>query len=70
MANKFYLYKYSEGEIVTMRKAHPCGSKDWVVTRAGAEIKLKCCGCGHDITLARPSLEKSTVAVRKEESGN
>ena len=66
MANKFFLYKYSEGEIVTMKKAHPCGSKDWLVLRAGAEIKLRCQGCGHEVTLARPSLERSTVSVRKE----
>lgn len=65
MANKFFLYKYEEGEIVTMKKAHPCGSKDWLVIRAGAEIKLRCQGCGHDVALPRPSVEKSTVAVRK-----
>lgn len=65
MANKFFLYKYEEGDIITMKKAHPCGSKDWLVIRAGAEIKLRCQGCGHDVALPRPSVEKSTVAVRK-----
>ena len=67
MANKFFLYKYEEGDTVTMKKAHPCGSKDWLVVRAGAEVKLRCSGCGHDIVLPRPSLEKSTVAVKKKD---
>ncbi len=67
MANKFFLYKYESGDIVTMKKAHPCGCKDWLVMRTGAEIKLRCQGCGHDVSIPRPSLEKSTVAVKKKE---
>ena len=64
MANKFFLYKYAEGDIITMKKAHPCGSKDWLVLRAGAEIKRRCTGCGHEVTMPRPTLEKATVAVK------
>ena len=70
MANKFFLYQYEAGEIITMKKAHPCGSKEWLVVRAGAEIKLRCQGCGHDISLPRPSVEKSTVSVRKPGEGS
>ena len=35
------------GDILTMKKPHPCGSKDWQVLRIGADFKLRCSGCGH-----------------------
>jgi hypothetical protein len=40
-------------EIIRMRKPHPCGSTDWRVVRLGADIGLKCTGCGRRILLAR-----------------
>ena len=40
-------------EVVEMRKAHPCGSKEWTVTRIGADIKMKCSGCGRVVMLDR-----------------
>ena len=64
MPGKFYRYKFSEGEIVTLKKKHPCGSLDWTVAGAGVDMKLKCCGCGRIMTLGREALEKATVAVR------
>ena len=66
MANKFLLYKYQLNDVVTMKKTHPCGSKDWLVTKVGAEIKLKCVKCGHDVEMKRPVLEKATVSVKSE----
>lgn len=65
MPGKFFRYRYSEGEIVTLKKKHPCGSSDWTVESIGAEIRLKCSGCGRVMTLGRENLEKATVAVRK-----
>ena len=41
------------GDIVTLRKPHPCGSSDWDVTRVGADIGLRCRGCGHVVLLPR-----------------
>ena len=67
MPGKFYRYKFTEGEIVTLKKKHPCGSADWTVSGTGFEIKLKCCGCGRIMTLGRENLEKATVAVRPDE---
>ena len=64
MPGKFYRYKYSEGEIVTLKKKHPCGSFDWTVAGAGFDMKLKCCGCGRIMTMGREALEKATVAVK------
>ena len=41
-----------------LRKAHPCGGYDWQVTRLGADIGLRCLGCGRRVLLERPTLEK------------
>ena len=41
------------GDVLRLRKPHPCGSTDWVVVRLGADIGLKCLGCGRRILLPR-----------------
>ncbi len=41
------------GDVVVLRKRHPCGSAEWEVTRAGADIGLKCLGCGRVILVPR-----------------
>ena len=50
---------YEVGDIVTLKKGHPCGSKDWEILRVGADFRLKCRGCGHQVMLARKIVEKS-----------
>ncbi|TFH34190.1 MAG: DUF951 domain-containing protein [Anaerolineales bacterium] len=40
-------------DLLRLRKPHPCGSTDWVVVRLGADIGLKCLGCGRRILLPR-----------------
>ena len=40
-------------DVVEMRKPHPCGSKEWTVTRIGADIKMRCLGCGRLVMLDR-----------------
>jgi hypothetical protein len=45
-------------QIVRLRKPHPCGSTDWLVVRLGADIGLKCLGCGRRILLTRRELAK------------
>ena len=41
------------GDVLRLKKPHPCGSSDWVVVRLGADIGLKCKGCGRRILLPR-----------------
>jgi hypothetical protein len=41
------------GERIQMRKQHPCGSDEWVVERVGADIGLRCAGCGRRVLLPR-----------------
>ena len=43
---------YEVGDIVTLKKVHPCGSRDWEILRVGADFRLKCTGCGHQIMVA------------------
>ncbi|MCL1885205.1 MAG: DUF951 domain-containing protein [Dehalococcoidia bacterium] len=45
-------------DIVRLKKAHPCGSFEWQVTRLGADIGLKCHGCGHYMLMVRSQLER------------
>jgi hypothetical protein len=53
------------GDILTMKKAHPCGSKEWEVLRIGADFRMKCMGCGHQIMIPRPKAEKGVKKVSR-----
>jgi hypothetical protein len=46
------------GDVVKMRKPHPCGSDLWTVTRVGADVKIRCQGCGRVVMLDRGVFEK------------
>jgi hypothetical protein len=56
-------------DVLRLRKAHPCGSFDWVVVRLGADIGLKCTGCGRRILLSRREVARrlKTTVRRGEE---
>ncbi len=57
-------------DLLRLRKPHPCGSYEWVVTRLGADIGLECKGCGHRVMLTRRELAKRVKAnlTRHEEN--
>ncbi|MCH5320882.1 MAG: DUF951 domain-containing protein [Eubacterium sp.] len=55
------------GDIVIMKKPHPCGSKEFEITRLGVDYKLKCCGCGHEVMIPRIKAEKN-IKRKKEEN--
>ena len=57
--------KIEVGDVLNMKKSHPCGSNRWEVLRVGADFRLKCLGCGHQIMLARTIVEKSLKNIRK-----
>jgi len=46
------------GDIIVMKKNHPCGSNEWEVLRVGADFRLKCLGCGHSMMVPRKMVEK------------
>lgn len=54
------------GDIVTMKKPHPCGSKDWKLLRVGADIRMECLGCGHLLMLPRNKAEKNIRKVKEQ----
>ena len=64
------------GDILTMKKTHPCGSDRWQVLRIGADFRLQCLGCGHQLMTPRFKAEKNIRSVSKvnnpstEKSGN
>ena len=51
------------GDILRLRKAHPCGGTDWEVVRLGADIGLQCRGCQRRVILERPVLRRRIKAV-------
>ena len=59
--------QYDVGDIVKLKKKHPCGSFEWEVLRVGADFRLKCLGCAHQVMMARTLVEKSTKEIRKSE---
>lgn len=52
------------GDILVMKKPHPCGSREWLVLRTGMDFRLKCQGCGHEVLGARAKLEKNIREIR------
>ena len=56
---------YEVGDIVKLKKPHPCGSSEWEILRVGADFRLKCQGCGHQIMIARRLVEKKYPGTEK-----
>lgn len=56
-------FPYSPGDIVKLRKKHPCGSFDWVIVRTGADYRIKCYKCGRQVVMARGELERLVKSV-------
>lgn len=63
MADKFFV-----GDIVELKKEHPCGSKQWEVLRTGADFRIKCQGCSHQLMIPRTKFEKSLKKILKSNS--
>jgi len=49
---------FAVGDVVKLKKAHPCGGFDWTVVRLGADIGVKCQTCGRRVLLPRRDLER------------
>ncbi len=58
------------GDILIMKKAHPCGSDQWLVLRTGADFRLRCCGCGHEVMTPRFKAEKNIRSVQRTEKSS
>ncbi|AJA50113.1 hypothetical protein CPAST_c40840 [Clostridium pasteurianum DSM 525 = ATCC 6013] len=58
------------GDIVKMKKQHPCGINAWKVIRIGADVKIKCTGCGRIVMLTRSKFEKDMKGIIESNSVN
>lgn len=50
--------EFQVGDVVEMKKKHPCGMNEWEILRVGMDFRLRCCGCSHMIMLPRVKFEK------------
>ena len=57
--------EFEIGDIIRMKKQHPCGSFEGEIMRTGADFRLKCLGCGHQLMLGRKKVEKNTREIIK-----
>ena len=55
------------GDVVTMKKPHPCGSVKWSILRIGIDFRMRCSGCGHEMMIPRARIEKSIKKIDREE---
>ena len=54
------------GDILQMKKSHPCGSKTFLVLRSGMDFKIRCTGCGHEVMVPRLKCEKNIKKILRE----
>ena len=59
---------YNLGTKVVMKKPHACGTNEWVITRVGVDIKLKCINCNREIMMDRLEFEKKLRRIINEEN--
>lgn len=57
------------GDIVTLKKQHPCGSKEWEILRVGMDFRLKCLGCEHQVMIPRKQVEKNIRQIVSKGTG-
>jgi hypothetical protein len=50
--------QFEVGDRITLKKGHPCGVNDWTIYRVGADIGLRCAGCGHRVMLPRRQVDR------------
>lgn len=53
------------GDVLQMKKSHPCGSYEWVVLRIGMDFRLRCAGCGREMMVPRSKAEKAVKQIKK-----
>jgi len=61
---------YLIGDVVKMKKGHPCGGDTWEVLRIGMDFRIRCQTCGHSLLIPRSKFEKSvkTLLLRGDEA--
>ncbi|MCD8083899.1 MAG: DUF951 domain-containing protein [Clostridiales bacterium] len=60
-------WDYEVGDVVKLKKPHPCGSREWEILRVGADFRLRCTGCDRQVMMGRRLVEKSTRGLTKKQ---
>lgn len=55
------------GDTIELKKPHPCGERQFLVTRVGMDLKIKCTGCGREVMVPRSKIEKNIRSVKSAE---
>lgn len=55
--------QFAVGDIVQMKKAHPCGCNEWEILREGMDFRIRCTKCGHMVMLPRVKFEKNVKKI-------
>lgn len=55
------------GDLLTMKKQHPCGDNRFLVLRSGMDFKIRCMGCGREVMVPRAKAEKNIKKISREE---
>ena len=58
--------EFGLGDIVQMKKQHPCGTNEWEIIRMGMDIRIKCTGCQHSVLIPRSKFEKKLKKVLRQ----
>lgn len=67
---KYFMYPFREGQIVWMKKVHPCGERRWKILNVGLEVGLQCLGCERQVQLSRAKLEQAIQAIEGDDRGD
>ena len=54
------------GDIIEVKKQHPCGSRQFAVLRVGMDFKIRCLGCSREIMIPRSKIEKNIKKIIKD----
>lgn len=55
------------GDMVELKKQHPCGNKNFEILRTGADFRIKCLGCGKQLWIPRPEIERRIRKIKEKE---
>lgn len=68
MGREFFLFPFTAGQIVTLKKPHPCGGRKWLLIRVSGDVTMECLNCGRKMVFMRSALEKACVLVESSDS--
>jgi len=59
--------QFKVGQVVKLKKSHPCGENRWKIIRVGMDFRVKCLGCGRSVLLPRSRFERRVKEILEDE---